>query len=225
MGIRFIKFIKYLFSCLLSIIYDSGDDCVICGEYTEETCLCNKCQCRLNKLYLQDTIEKDGYRIQFYSISYYSSIMKELILKLKYKSDFRCGDLLLELISDLIDKCDISFDVVTFVPSSSKVYKKRGFNQSEYLAQLIGKKYNKKVVTCLYKTKDTKDQIGLDGEGRWLNLKDSFKVFDNKKIINKKILLVDDVITTGATAFYCATQLIMNKCECVNVLTVAKSKL
>ena len=101
----------------------------------------------------------------------------------------------------------------------------RGYNQSQFLAKILGQKTGKQVVSCLRKVRETKDQIGLDGEGRWMNLKGSFELLSNVEMKGLKVLLVDDVLTTGATVFYCCSALLKSGCSEVKVLTVAKSRL
>ena len=93
------------------------------------------------------------------------------------------------------------------------------------MAKGIGKIFNKKVYTLLAKTSRTLDQIGLDSSSRWENLSNSFMAKDLKKIKNKIILLVDDVITTGATAYYCKEVLMKAGAKEVIVLTAAKSRI
>ncbi len=101
--------------------------------------------------------------------------------------------------------------------------KKRGYNQSEYLAKIISKNINVPIAHCLKKYMNTKDQIGLNGLERWLNVENSFKVYNEKCIKNKKVLLIDDVLTTGATSFYCANELKKRGAKEIFILTAAKS--
>lgn len=77
----------------------------------------------------------------------------------------------------------------------------------------------------LYKKKDTKDQIGLDGNSRWNNLQDCFEPIKNNCFKSKNIIIIDDVITTGATSYHCASKLLNNGAAKVTILTVAKSRL
>ncbi len=147
----------------------------------------------------------------------------ELILNLKYKSDFKSGEVIANLMYKRLKQINISADIITFVPSSKKSYKKRGYNQSEYLARLISKNINIPVAYCLKKDINSKDQIGLNGIERWLNVRDSFKVYNKDYIKNKKIILIDDVLTTGATSFYCANELKKNGAKEIFILTAAKS--
>jgi competence protein ComFC len=225
MGIRVIKYLKYLFNCLLSIIYDENCGCVICGGGDESELLCKSCRNRIKECSNLSVIDKDGLQIKCYSYAYYSNIIKDMILRMKYKSDFKCGEALSELMLEVIEKNNLNFDSITFVPSSRKAMEKRGYNQSQFLAELISRKSEKAVVNSLKKTTETRDQIGLDSENRWKNLKDCFKVRNEKPIYNKKILLIDDVMTTGATAFYCARELINKGAGEIIILTVAKSRI
>ena len=75
----------------------------------------------------------------YYSVSYYSGVMMELILKLKYKSNFRAGEVIAEYMINLIKTENIQFDFITYIPMTKISIKKRGYNQSEYLARIIGK--------------------------------------------------------------------------------------
>ncbi len=76
----------------------------------------------------------------------------------------------------------------------------------------------------LYKASDSADQIGLDNIKRWESIKDSFIVKNKKEIEGKRVLIIDDVITSGATAFYAAKAIKEIKANKVFILTVAKSR-
>lgn len=223
MGNGIIKYLKYLFQCFITVIYDDSCDCILCREYADEHFLCESCYKEVKNYNIKEIINKGNIKIDCYCASYYSNKVKELILRLKYKSDFRCGEILAEMMHKVIICNKIEFDLITFVPASSKVLKKRGYNQSEFLASLLSKMSNRKVVSCLIKVKETKDQIGLDALNRWENLHNCFETFSKVSLDGKIVLLVDDVYTTGATAYFCAKSLINSNCGNVIVLTVAKS--
>jgi competence protein ComFC len=124
-----------------------------------------------------------------------------------------------------ISRNNIGYDYISYVPSSKNALKKRGYNQAEYIAKLLAEKTDKKLLHCIGKYKETKDQIGLSGSNRWSNLKESFSFIGENNIESSSILLIDDVITTGATAFYCSELLLKHGCGKVIILTVAKSKI
>jgi len=224
-GKRIIKYIKNILYCLVQLIYAGDENCVICEDYTDESeALCYTCKRKLRHcqeyFYLCHSEEK--YLV--WSVFYYSNIVKELIIRLKYKSDFICGEILAKYMVELIKNKNIQFDVIAFVPMTKKALKIRGYNQSEFLANYLSRSFNIPITCNLTKTLETKDQIGLDGEQRWVNMEKCFDIKKDTLIKNKNILLVDDVITTGATTFYCARKLKESGVNDVCILTIAKSK-
>jgi competence protein ComFC len=225
MGHGFTEKLVFLWDCILGLIYCGDEKCVICKRdvYDDEN-ICEVCKKDIKICRTGFKIEKNNCQFDCYSSSYYSGVMMELIIKLKYKSSFRSGDVIASYMKDTICSNNIFFDVLTYVPMTEKSFKNRGYNQGEYLAKILGKYFKKPVVHCLAKTTDTMDQIGLSREERWDNMYGSFKVCDVHHIKNKSILLVDDVITTGATVFCCSFELLKNGAKKVNVLTGAKSK-
>jgi competence protein ComFC len=225
MGFRISKFLKYLLDCTEQVIYSSDDKCIICGELNDsDELICEHCIYKIKLCSESFYASRDGIRFKCWSISYYSGVMLELILRLKYKSDFKCGEVIANLMLKFIQNNEIEFDIITFVPISNISYKKRGYNQTEYLASYLGKNLSKPALNTLSKVKTTRDQIGLYGNERWNNIKDSFKIDNKIKIENKIVLLIDDVITTGATVFYCANILKNSGAKKVFILTAAKSK-
>jgi competence protein ComFC len=224
-GKRIIKFIINILNCLVSLIYSGDEHCVICNEYTEESEeLCILCRKKLKLSTESFHLCHDEEKYLVWSVFYYSNIVKEMIIRLKYKSDFICGEILAKYMLELVKNNGLQFDLIAYVPMTKKSLIGRGYNQSQFLANYLSRFLNIAVINSLIKNSDTKDQIGLNGEQRWINMKKCFSIEESKIIKNKKILLVDDVITTGATAFYCAHCLKKSGVNEVCVLTIAKSK-
>lgn len=228
MGYEFIKNIKYFANCFLDFLYNHGEECVACGEYLHShkgISICSECSTEIKMCNKSFEILNEGMGILCYSSFYYSGLGKELIGRLKYKSDFKAGEVLAKYMSNTIKSYNLSFDLITYVPSSKVSMKKRGYNQSEYLAKRIGNEIQVKVLSLLKKTKETKDQIGLSGEERWKNLEGCFEAVNEKVLKGKKILLVDDVITTGATAFHCSKLMLNKGADKVYIVSSAKSNI
>jgi competence protein ComFC len=224
MGKGIIKNIRFIYDCVLQVIYSEDEKCIICkDDLYEKDYICNKCEKTLKFCKDSFYIQKDEKKFKCYSVSYYSGIMMELILNLKYKSDFMAGELISNYMLEMISKNQMQFDYIAYVPMTKSSLKKRGYNQGEYLAKKISKNIDIPLIHCLNKVMTTKDQIGLSGNERWENIQGSIKFLHKYNIKNKKILLVDDVITTGATTFSCAEELIKNGAEKITVLTGAKS--
>lgn len=215
--------IRYIVDSILNVIYSSSENCLVCNAYVDsEESICEMCSGKIEYCAGGFKLNND---IECFSATYYAASITEMIRMLKYKSDFAVGEFLGSLLIKTIDKNKVKFDLITYVPMSKKALKKRGFNQSKFLASYISKYTHKMSKELLIKKNDTKDQIGLDGNSRWNNLKNCFEAQKINNIKNKNIIIIDDVITTGATAFYCAEQLLNNGAAKVTILTVAKSRL
>ena len=89
---------------------------------------------------------------------------------------------------------------MTYVPVTKKRRRERGYNQGELLARAIGKELDIPVVQALEKKRETPQQKSLTKAARLDNLKASFAIRDRTAVKGKTVLLVDDVLTTGATA-------------------------
>lgn len=225
MGQRIIKYIKNILYCLAQLIYSGDERCVICNEYSEESePLCTSCRKKLRHCVEGFYIGTSEEKYFVWSVFYYSNIVKELIIRLKYKSDFICGEILAKYMLESVKDIGLQFDLIAYVPMTKSALKNRGYNQSEFLAKYLSRFLDIPVIGNLIKIMDTKDQIGLNGDERWNNMKTCFKVVENKYIKNKNILLIDDVVTTGATAFHCAQNLRKSGNSKVYILTIAKSR-
>lgn len=135
-------------------------------------------------------------------------IVKNLIHHLKYKNQEQIGFFLGDWFGAMIKEQGglPNIDYVIPVPLHKKKLKKRGYNQTALFAQRLAfyldSSYND---TLLIKTANTKTQTKKSRLGRWQDNRSLYEVTNDKKLENKKILLVDDVITTGATMELCAS--------------------
>jgi len=187
------------------------DDCKSCLEISQyQYCLCSKpklfsgkCrQCKTKKL---DTL--------YFSVSYQKPFVKKLIQCFKYKPFIKeLSQPLASLIIEhfyLLNEPPIFFThkpsnlssfVLVPIPLYVKRLKWRGFNQAEEIAKELSRFLNIFLFSnCLIKIKKTLPQIELNHEQRKENIKDAFFVKNHELVKNKKILLVDDVYTSGST--------------------------
>ena len=123
------------------------------------------------------------------------------------------------IISNSLKNYNFKDYYLTFVPLTNKKLNKRGFNQSEILAQTIAENLGLKVFSGLIKIKETEDQAKLNLEKRTNNLKDVFVI---KETPPKKIILVDDIKTTGTTLKECAYILRKAGAEEILALTILR---
>lgn len=212
MGKKIIKEIKNIVSTILDIIYPPSNRCIICNS-EDFIGICPYCKSKIKRVENQNDILSYGY---------YGGILKELILAFKYDKNFTAGNVISELLLNLIYENNIEFDEICYVPMSKSSVKKRGFNQCEVIAKNLSKLLDIPVNDSLIKIKDTREQKSLSKEERYKNIKGAFKVKKNN-IENKRVLLVDDVVTTGATLLECKK--ILKKCDVaeITILTIAKS--
>jgi ComF family protein len=155
----------------------------------------------------------------------YEGAVSEALRALKYENALWVAEDLAELLFACVraEYSDIDFDFVTAVPLYPARRRSRGFNQSallgDFLAQRLG---------CLYKEKSarrvrqTVTQTGLTAPQRTANVSGAFRAGLFFRLSGKRILLVDDVMTTGATVNACAAALKRGGAESVHVITVAR---
>lgn len=117
------------------------------------------------------------------------------------------------------------YDIIIVVPLSWKRRLQRGYNQSQLIAEIISSILQIKIESrILYKTKNIVPQSTLNKKERKENIKGAFKIKNIEKIMNNKILIIDDIYTTGSTLNECSNLLRKNgiKKENIGVLTLAK---
>ena len=121
-----------------------------------------------------------------------------------------------------------SYDTIIPVPIKKKKKKKRGYNQSLLIAKELVKQVNKEkktlslCVDALEKIKNIVPQSTLDKENRLQNVQGVYQLKNKEQLIGKKILLIDDIYTTGSTVRECAKVLQQVDVEKIDVFTIAK---
>jgi len=115
-----------------------------------------------------------------------------------------------------------TFDALVPVPIHPTKYREREFNQTYLITELLARKFNRPMsLNNLVRSKHTGSQAFLEEKERWTNIQDAFRIRHSCEFKNKSILIIDDLMTTGATA--CETAKICKQAEAayVGVLTLA----
>lgn len=123
-----------------------------------------------------------------------------------------------------------SYDTIIPVPISLIRKKERGYNQSLLIAKELVKQIHQKYpnsniklgLNYLYKFKNIVPQSTLNKQDRLENVKDVYQLKNGEQLKNKKILLIDDIYTTGSTVSECAKVLKQTEVEKIDVFTIAK---
>lgn len=153
-----------------------------------------------------------------------ASNVQHLLHQLKYRQKEEVGRYLAQLVVEQlpVSKNQPAFDCIVQVPLHPAKLKARGYNQCTAFSTTLSKEWNIPFYpNVLVRKVNTKSQTGKSRANRWENVKDIFQVENPSLIHNKKILLIDDVITTGATLEACGHQLIVNKISSLHILTMA----
>jgi competence protein ComFC len=173
-----------------------------------------------SKACAQCTKQKPSFsRVITYGL--YEGVLADAVHQLKFHGLKRMA----RPIGRLLLNLDIpQADGIVPVPLSIKGLRERGFNQSLLVAKFISKGIKVPLLMdLLFKKKETRPQIGLSAKERMLNLKNVFVV--REEIKGLRLLLVDDVMTTGATVTECSEQLMKAGAKEVLVLALARSGL
>ncbi len=196
----------------LSLIYP--ETCPACGKVllVGEKVICTSCFYKLPRtnFHLMDQNplnEMFAGRIEFEQMLAFLNFQKggmvqKLIHEFKYKNRKEIGFVLGEIYANELRQCEWidSIDYLIPIPLHEQKFKKRGFNQSEEFASGIAKVLEIPLWTdLLYRVKFSETQTKKTKYKRWENVKDIFKVTKSEIIENSHVLLIDDVITTGAT--------------------------
>jgi len=153
----------------------------------------------------------------------YKDSVTGLVLRLKYNSEGDVARFVAPLLAEAVKKYKMEADVIVPVPLAMKRRKERGYNQADLIAEELSKLINVPVVDdFIIRTKDTKAQKKMTLEQRQENIHGAFEIKPPySKIKNKRVLLIDDVFTTGTTVDECARVMKKGKPKSVEVLTIA----
>ena len=201
--------------------------CGICGKLNKDG-LCNKCKIQLEKVAENDILKQDLEDMYIKELIYifkYEGIIRKLILDYKFHEKpymYVCFVNFVLKNEKIFEKLQ-SYDTIIPVPISKKRMKERGYNQS----LLIAKKLSREVkiplqVNCLLKTKNIIEQSKLNKEQRKQNIQNVYELKNREILNNKRILLIDDIYTTGSTVNECAKILQQARPEKIDVLVLAK---
>ena len=212
---------------LIRLIYPAK--CMVCSEVLNEETILYLCEsCKINlpryqKGFVRNTQIPylDGIFVAFY----YKEGIKNAIQSMKFNSHPRLAQTMGKLICEelLKHKPIPDFEYIIPVPMHPKKKRQRGYNQAELVANEVARILNKDVRNdILIKIQNTAAQVRLKREERLMNLENAFMINNNvKNNFKGRILLVDDVLTTGTTVSTCAKILKENGFSGIYALVIA----
>jgi len=251
-SIRIFEQLLYPLKCLKCGVYLDPDTvlphtmeacfcelCLAAGFYPIDPPFCTKCGLKFhtgfNENHMCEACLKTPLKIETVrAVAEYKGITKEAIQLFKYQSRLSVVKVLERLLFQAFLQyyatCPI--DLILPIPLHRTKLMKRGFNQAFLLVRNFVKSYQhtfdkppdwKIDIASLTRIKKTQPQTGFDMDQRKFNLKNAFKVVNQRAIKNKHILLIDDVFTTGATCNEAAKQLLKHGSKKVDALVLART--
>lgn len=214
-----------IISGLLDLLYPPR--CVFCRKLLGkgERAVCEKCADELP--YTENGGEQSG---DFFSVCvaplYYEDTVRESILRYKFSEATgyaeTYGGLLAECIKDNLKG---RYDLISWVPISKKRYRERGYDQAMLLAQAAALELDGTAVPTLEKHRDVARQSGMgSAEKRRANISGAYRVIDPEPVKDRRVLLIDDIVTTGATLSECARTLLQGGAKEVMCAAIARSR-
>jgi ComF family protein len=153
-----------------------------------------------------------------------NSALQALLFQLKYKSNEDVGLFIGKQMGALLAASErfATIDAIVPVPLHPQALSKRGFNQAALICEGISQVWHKPVLrSAITRTKHTNTQTKQSRAVRWENMENAFSIKEHTSIIGKHLLLIDDVITTGATIEACGKTLLSVKNVKVSVAAAA----
>ena len=211
------------------------DLCVVCNSHlvNQENLICTKCLYNLPKTNYHKEIDNPVSQLfwgrtkielatGFFSFSKGSKYQK-MMHKFKYQSNKEIGYVLGKSFGNYLNNSEFkNIDLIIPVPLHKSKLKKRGYNQSEWIARGLSESMQKPLdVKSFIRSVATETQTRKSRFDRWKNVENIFRVIENEALKGKHVLLVDDVVTTGSTLEACANAILEVENSKVSIATLA----
>lgn len=214
-----------IFSGILDLLFPPR--CVFCRSFLKkgETEICKKCEDSLPYCEGAAAIQEGEFFSKCISPLYYRDDVRESIHRFKFKEATGYVNCYSKILAHCIEEnFGGKYDLITWVPISEKRHKARGYDQSMLLAYSAALELGDVAAEALKKTRDVPANSTLGGSDvRRANVSGVYTLPDPALVDGKRILLIDDVITTGSTLSECARTLLMAGAEEVMCATIART--
>lgn len=201
--------------------------CPFCQTILEDSAepLCPECQAGLPWLLGREAERKVDFADGCFSALAYRDRVPEAVRRYKFARVQSCGRPFGLLVAQCAqDHLPQRPDALTWAPLSDRRLRERGFDQAERMARAAGAAMNLPVIPTLKKLKHTKAQSDLtDQRKRRSNVQGAYALLPGAEVAGRRLLLVDDVVTTGATLGECAKVLVMGGADRVWCATLAQA--
>ena len=204
---------KTLISRLLDLCYPPH--CALChrllNEHEEH--VCRFCRRR----YADSCIRRELPNVRLCVAPFrYEDQVRDSLLRYKFRGVTAYGAAYAEFLAKCIDESDISCDIITWVPLSRQRLRRRGYDQARILAEETAGRLDIPCEQLLKKIKNTRPQSGIhDAGARRQNAGGAYVCCAPEKVRDRRVLVIDDIVTTGSTLSVCAAELLKAGCAAV----------
>ncbi len=214
----------FLLTRILNILFPPK--CVFCGRLLsgKEKNICGNCL-----IYLPWAEKNKGKEVDYLTRCIFPLWYRDEVVPSfhRYKFGGReeyaliYGSLMAQCVKKQLDK---DWDVITWAPLSDKRRKERGYDQAMLLAQVMAMELGEEPIQLLHKIKNIQAQSGISNyDQRRANVQGAYEICDPKLVDGRRIILVDDVVTTGSTLAQCGKMLLLAGAKEVMGVTFARA--
>lgn len=213
-----------ILSMLSNLLYP--EKCILCGKLLEkrELDLCHRCRieapvCPISRITIP-------FLDSWTALWYYEGDVRRSLLRYKFQGrrNYASGYGRL-LAMRLLEEERAEFDVLTYIPISQQRRRKRGFDQVELLAKKVGEELGIATLSTMKKLRNNKPQSHIVGDAqRRANVLGVYAMLSDADVRGKRVLLLDDIVTTGATAGEAARILLTAGAKEVHLAVLATAK-
>ena len=200
--------------------------CILCGKLLrkQEQDLCR--ECRVDSPEYPGGKDRIQFLDSFTAVWYYEGTVRRSLLRYKFYGarSFATGYGRL-LAMKLLQSHPEGFDCITWIPVSRQRKLRRGYDQVELLAKAVGRELGMEPIALLKKVRHNRPQSGIsDASKRRANVLGAYREVNRQAIAGKRILLLDDILTTGATASEAARVLLTSGAKEIHCAAVAAAR-
>ncbi|MCQ2452529.1 MAG: ComF family protein [Oscillospiraceae bacterium] len=216
------------FTGLLNLLFPPR--CTFCGKLLwkpdgDDSLACHECRPLLPRLTGADCESRGDFFTACISPFLYQDMVRTAVLRMKFgRTEALTIPLGHYIATCLQEEGSLSFDCISWVPLSKKRRAQRGFDQARGIAKQIAEDLRVPLIQVLDKVRDAAAQSSMQGrDARRSNIKGAYTLHPGMDVAGKRILLIDDVITTGSTLSECARVLLEAGADMVCAATFAKT--
>ena len=217
---------KYaLLNRFLDLLYPPR--CILCHRFLQqgERELCPECRGNLPILPKEERSQTLSGISSCCSLFDYEGEVRQSVLRYKFGGRSFYGRIYGDMLAEWVDRDEYDCDIITWVPLSRKRKRSRGYDQAKLIADAFARRTGIPCRGLLKKIKNTAPQSGTDSrEARRTNIADAYMPLCPEEISGSRILLMDDIVTTGATLSECAKVLTWAGAKDVRALTLARTR-